>query len=75
MLNKCLIAVKSKNEWKNNTFNNPLGGYLYLGSFKNDLIDFILNGNVSSKSWTQIPQDYILDNTARQNFIYYIKWA
>ena len=26
MLNKCLIAVKSKNEWKNNTFDNPLGG-------------------------------------------------
>lgn len=45
MLNKCLIAVKSKNEWKNNTFDNPLCGHLYIGSFKDDLKDFILNGH------------------------------
>ena len=75
MLNKCLIAVKAKNEWKNNTFDNPLGGHLYIGSFKDDLKDFILNGSISSESWTQILQDYILDNTVRQNFMYYIKWA
>ena len=75
MLNKCLIAVKSKNEWKNNTFDNSLGGHLYIGSFKDDLKDFILNGSISSESWTQIPQDYILDNTVRKNFMYYIKLA
>lgn len=72
VLSNMVVYVEAKNSFDNNK-DCPLSGLEYTDSFREDIVAFILGNDI--KDWTRIPDEYVLDLTARQNFEHYIKWA
>lgn len=72
VLSHMVVYVEAKNSSDNNK-ENPLSGQEYVDSFDEKIVAFILGNEI--RDWTRIPDEYVLDLTARQNFEHYIKWA
>ncbi len=72
VLSNMIVYVEAKNSFDNNK-ECPLNGLEYTDSFGEDIVAFILGNDI--KDWTRIPDEYVLDLTARQNFEHYIRWA
>ena len=72
ILSHMVVYIEAKNSFDNNK-DCPLNGQEYVDSFGKDILVFIFGNDI--KDWTRIPDEYILDSVARQNFEHYIKWA
>lgn len=71
VLSHMVVYVEGQNSFDNNKA-CPLNGEEYVDSFDDDIISFILGNDI--KDWVRIPDEYVLDSIARQNFEHYIKW-
>ena len=71
VLSNVIVYVEARNGNDNNR-DYPLNGKLYIDSFDESIIAFIMGSNI--KNWTEIPDYYVLDSVERKNFVHYIKW-
>ena len=71
VLSHTLVYIEARNGNDNNR-DYPLNGKLYVDSFDEDIVAFLMGSNI--RDWVEIPDQYILDSVNRQNFIHYIKW-
>ena len=71
VLSHTLVYVEARNSFDNNK-DYPLNGSDYIDSFDEDIVAFLMGSNI--RDWVEIPDQYILDNIERKNFIHYIKW-
>lgn len=73
LLDKTLVYTEARNSNASN-IDNPMRGTDFIGTFADDINQFLISNSKDIYDWTQIPDDYIDDSTERDNFIYYIKW-
>ena len=71
VLSHTLVYIEARNSFDNNK-DYPLNGSDYIDSFDEDIIAFLMGSNI--RDWVEIPDQYILDDINRKNFIHYIKW-
>ena len=62
LLDKTLVYIEARNSTD------------FIGTFADDINQFLVSNSKDIYDWTQIPDAYIDDSTERANFIYYIKW-
>lgn len=74
LLENTLVYVQARNS-RDNSKANPLKGTDFIGTFENDIDQFLISNSNDIFVWTPIPDDYIADSTERQNFIFYIRWS
>lgn len=71
VLSHTLVYIEARNSFDNNK-DYPLNGSDYIDSFDEDIVAFLMGSNI--RDWVEIPDQYILDDINRKNFIHYIKW-
>ena len=71
VLSHTLVYIEDRNSFDNNK-DYPLNGSDYIDSFDEDIVAFLMGSNI--RDWVEIPDQYILDDINRKNFIHYIKW-
>lgn len=72
VLSHMIVYVEARNSFDNNK-DHPQSGSIWADSLDNKIVAFILGND--TKDWTEIPDEYILDDIERKNFIHYIKWS
>ena len=71
VLSHTLVCIEARNSFDNNK-DYPLNGSDYIDSFDEDIVAFLMGSNI--RDWIEIPDQYILDDINRKNFVHYIKW-
>ena len=71
VLSHTLVYIEARNSFDNNR-DCPLSGENYIDSFDEDIVAFLMGSNI--RDWVEIPDQYILDDINRKNFVHYIKW-
>ena len=71
VLSHTLVYIEARNSFDNNK-DYPLNGSDYIDSFDEDIVAFLMGSNI--RDWVEIPDQYILDDINRKNFVHYIKW-
>lgn len=74
LLDKTMVYTEARNSNASN-IDNPMRGTDFIGTFTDDIDQFLVSNFNDIFSWTPIPDDYIADSTERQNFIFYIRWS
>ena len=71
VLSHAIVYIEARNGFDNNR-DCPVSGENCIDSFDEDIVAFLMGSHI--RDWVEIPDQSILDDINRKNFVHYIKW-